>query len=207
MLTRDAVIFGISGTFFGLLVGWIIGSQQARPAPAAPVAAAASQSPAEPETSALDVQRAAELERRANAEPQNAAVRIELGNVFYDARRFDQAIPWYEAALKIDARNIGASTDLAVCYFTTNQPDRALRQIDYSLSIDSRHLKTLLNQGIIRQMGKGDSKGAIESWQKIIDIAPGSEEARLAQQGLDGLKSGHGRRGTSDQPKSSGGES
>ena len=27
-MSRDSVIFGIAGVFFGILVGWIIGSQQ-----------------------------------------------------------------------------------------------------------------------------------------------------------------------------------
>ena len=47
-MKSDAIAFGIAGVFFGLIAGWIIGSQQAtlRPgaAPAAPQAAASSSS-------------------------------------------------------------------------------------------------------------------------------------------------------------------
>ena len=77
-------------------------------------------------------------------------MRVELANVYYDARRFDLAIPWYEAALTIDPKNVNASTDLAICYYYTNNIDRALTQIDRSLALDPRHVKSLLNQGIIR---------------------------------------------------------
>ncbi|HEX7779673.1 MAG TPA: hypothetical protein VF424_10560, partial [Vicinamibacterales bacterium] len=69
-----------------------------------------------------------------------------------------------------------------------------------------RHVKSLLNQGIIR-FGKEDLKGAAESWEKVLAIAPDSDEARMARQGLDGLKSGHagsgggtGRRGSGGGP-------
>ncbi len=48
------------------------------------------------------------------------------------------------------------STDLAVAYYYTQQADRALAQLDHSLKIDPTHLKTLLNQGIIRAFGKQD---------------------------------------------------
>lgn len=198
-MTRDSLVFAISGTCFGLLVGWILGSQTARPAPAtAPQSAAApAPPPGERQAPPLDVQRAADLERQANSRSGDAPVRAELGNVYYDAERFDLAIPWYEAALRLDARNVNVSTDLALCYYFTGDADKALRQIDYSLSVDPRHIKTLLNQGIIRAFGKNDLKGAAESWEKVVEIAPASEEARRAKQGLDGLRSAHPDTGAS----------
>ena len=191
-MTRDAVIFGIAGTMFGLLAGWIIGSQQARPTPAAPVQAAAP-SPAndEPQAAPIDLKRASALEEQANATPKDAAVRAELGNLYFDAKRFDLAIPWYEASLRLNPRDVAVSTDLAVCYHYTGDADRALRQIDQSLAIDPKHAKTLLNQGIIRAFGKQDLDGALESWEKVVKFAPNTPEAERARQGLEGLKAAH----------------
>jgi tetratricopeptide (TPR) repeat protein len=196
-MKRESIVFALSGTFFGLIVGWIIGSQ--RPAaPVSPVAAAAAQTapsasggPSAPAPKPLDTVRAADLERRATAEPRSAALRAELANVYFDADRHDLAIPWYEASLKIDAANIDVSTDLAVSYYYTNQIDKALAQLDRSLAIDPRHLKTLLNQGIVRAWGKQDLAGAAESWQRVVTIAPSSEEARRATQGLEAIRSSH----------------
>jgi tetratricopeptide (TPR) repeat protein len=193
-MTRDAVIFGIAGTMFGLLAGWIIGSQQARPTPATPQSAAASSaSPAndEPEAPPIDLKRASALEQQANSAPNDAAVRVELGNLYFDAKRFDLAIPWYEASLRLNPKDIGVSTDLAVCYHYTGDPDRALRQIDQSLAIDPKHAKTLLNQGIIRAFGKQDLDGALESWEKVVKFAPNTPEADRARKGIDGLKGAH----------------
>jgi tetratricopeptide (TPR) repeat protein len=191
-MTREAIVVGISGTLFGLIVGWILGSQMTAPppAPGAGVTASAG-APEQAPPPPLDVERAADLERRAKSQPADAGVRVELANLYYDARRFDLAIPWYEAALALDAKHVNASTDLAISYYYTNQIDRALAQIDKSLAVDPRHVKSLLNQGIIR-FGKEDRRGAAESWEKVVAIAPDSDEARMARQGLDGLKSGHG---------------
>lgn len=177
---------------FGLLVGWIIGSQQARPATpgAAPQQAAASAQPT-PTPPPLDLQRASALEQQAKSRPSDAAIRSELGNLYFDAERFELAIPWYEAALKLNPSDINVSTDLAVCYYYTNDSDRALTQIDQSLRIDPNHAKTLLNQGIIRAFGKRDLAGALESWEKVVKVAPNTPEATRAQQGIDGLKSAH----------------
>jgi cytochrome c-type biogenesis protein CcmH/NrfG len=190
---RDGWIFGVSGVVFGVLVGWIIGTQRG----AAPVATpsqttAAQQAPAARQAPQLDTQRATELEQQANARPNDAAVRTELANLYFDARRFDLAIPWYQAALKLEPKNVNISTDLAVSYYSTNDFDRALKQIDVSLAIDARHVKTLLNQGIIRAFGKNDLAGAAESWQKVVAIAPDSQEAKIAREGLEGIKSRHG---------------
>ena len=191
-MKRDAWIFGVSGAVFGVLVGWIIGSQRG----AAPVApspqASAQQAPAARQAPQLDTQRATELEQQANARPNDAAVRADLANLYFDARRFDLAIPWYQAALKLEPKNVNISTDLAVSYYSTNDFDRALKQIDVSLAIDARHVKTLLNQGIIRAFGKNDLEGAAESWQKVVAIAPDSQEGRIAREGLEGIKSRHG---------------
>ncbi len=199
-MRRDFFLpYVLAGTFFGLILGWIIGSQQRGPAAAQPAVAATASTASTAGTSGtgstapppFDAARATQLERQAGSEPSNAAVRVELGNLYFDAERYDQSIPWYEAAQKLDSKNVDASTDLAVAYYYTNQTDRALAQLDHSLSIDPKHLKTLLNQGIIRAFGKQDLSGAAESWQKVVALAPDSEEGRKAQQGLDGLRSAH----------------
>jgi tetratricopeptide (TPR) repeat protein len=120
-------------------------------------------------------------------------VRAELGNLYFDSERFDLAIPWYEAAFALQPANADLSTDLGVAYLYTNQTDRALAQFDKSIAADPRHLKTWLNIGIAKAMVKqpNDLKGGQEAWQKVIDIAPGSEEAKRAQQGIDAIKGAH----------------
>jgi len=188
-MKRDAIAFALSGTLFGLLVGWIIGSQwgAARPVPAAPPTASASTTPA------LDTERAAALERQANAEPGSATPRVQLAELYFDAERFDQAVPWYEAALKLDPANAEVSTNLALAYFATSQTDRALAQIDRSLAIDPQNLKALFTQGVVRARGKQDLAGAAQSWERVVAVAPNSPEARQAQQGLDAIKSAHSK--------------
>jgi len=195
-MSRDAVIFGVAGTVFGLLLGWIIGSQQASPRPG-PVPTTAAATPSAPQDQAppLDIQRATALEKQANAQPSDLTSRVQLANLYQDAQRPDLAIPWYEAAFRLNPKDVNISTDLAVCYYYTEQPDKALAQIDKSLALDPKHPATLLNQGIIRAFGKQDLPGALESWQKVVQYAPNSPEAARAKEGIDGLQSAHGKNG------------
>jgi len=194
-VSRESIIFAVAGTFFGILVGWIIGSQQGeggRPAPA-PSAPAAQQAPAPRQRTAapLDEGRVASLRQSADSEPRNARVRIELGNVYFDSERFDEAARWYEQALQIEPRNVNASTDLGISYYYMNQPDRALAQFERSLEIDSSHMKTLLNVGIVRAYGKDDLDGAVKAWQRVVEIGPDSPEGKVARQALDAVRSAH----------------
>jgi tetratricopeptide (TPR) repeat protein len=195
-VSKESVVFALAGAFFGLIVGWIIGSQNAagrQPAPAAAVQAPAPQTgaPAERPQPPFDEERARALELQAQRSPSDPAVRAELANLFFDGERYEQAIRWYEESLRLDPRNVNASTDLGVCYYYTNQPDRALAQFDRSLAIDPKHTKTILNVGIVRAFGKQDLAGAADAWQKVISLAPDSPEARAARQALESMKAAH----------------
>ena len=204
-MRRDSVVFGIAGIFFGVLVGWIIGSQQATgvvpPQAAAAPAAAAPSAQAPPP---FDESRAAALRASAERNPSDAEIRVQLGNLYFDADRYDEAMRWYEEALKVDPRNVNASTDLGIAYYYSNQPDRALAQFDKSLSIDPKHSKTLLNIGIVRAFAKQDLDGAEQAWQRVLEVAPDSPEAAVAKKGLDGLRAAHGRSGAGGTAKSPG---
>jgi tetratricopeptide (TPR) repeat protein len=188
-MKSQGLLLGISGVLFGVLLGWILGSQQASRSGGSPSAAAPAASKAQ--TPPLDLERAADLERQANARPSDAKVRSDLGDLYFEAQRHDLAIPWYEAALKINKTNPQLHTDLALSLFYTNDVDRALKQIDAALAVDSRHLKALLSQGFIRAFGKQDLPGAMKSWEQVIAVDPSSVEAGEARRQLDGLKSAH----------------
>ncbi len=192
-MSKDAVALGIAGVLFGLLVGWIIGSQQGTgsvsPVAQAPAASSAGGSQSAPPP--RDEYRAAALKSTAQQNPGDAAVRVQLGNMYFDAERFSEAVQWYQSALKVSPKDVNASTDLGIAYYYMNQPDRALEQLEYSLKIDPTHSKTLLNQGIVRAFGKQDLKGAQASWERVLQVAPNSEEAVRAKQALDGIRSAH----------------
>jgi cytochrome c-type biogenesis protein CcmH/NrfG len=196
----ESIVLAVAGAFFGLIVGWVIGSQQAgpsrfTPAPAAVQPAAPAQNQAAtPQTQAprqLDQAEAQRLQTVAEKNPTDAKTRVDLGNVYFDAERYPEAIAWYQQALKINPNDADASTDLAVCYYYSNDPDRALQQFEASLKVNPKHTKTLLNQGIVMAFGKQDLKGAAAAWEKLIQIAPASPEAETARKALEGLKTAH----------------
>lgn len=193
-MKSDAIAFGIAGILFGLIAGWIIGSQQgiAR-APAAPVATSAPRGGAAPATRAavLDETQVNALKAVADREKANATPRVQLGNLYFDAERYDEAIKWYADAIKLSPNDVNVSTDLGVSYYYSNQPDKALEQFNHSLSLDPKHGKTLLNVGIVKAFAKQDLDGAAKAWQEVIRIAPDSPEGQAAKRALESLQSAH----------------
>jgi cytochrome c-type biogenesis protein CcmH/NrfG len=190
----DSIAYAVAGMVFGLLAGWVIGAQYATTRTAAPVAAAAPQAApaAQPPTAVvLDESQAASLRQQAESSPSSVAPRVALGNLYFDAERYDEAVKWYEEAIKLDARNADVSTDLGVSYYYTNQPDRALAQFERSLAIDPNHTKTMLNMGIVRAFGKQDLDGATKAWEQVVALAPASPEGQAARRALDAMKNAH----------------
>ena len=196
----ESIVLAVAGAFFGLIVGWVLGSQQAgpsrfQPAPAAVQQAAPAQGQAAvPQTQAprqLDQAEAQRLQAAAAQNPADAKARVDLGNLYFDADRYAEAIAWYQQALKINPNDADVSTDLGVCYYSLNDPDRALQQFEASLKASPKHAKTLLNKGIVMAFGKQDLKGAAAAWEKLIEIAPTSPEAETARKALQGLKTAH----------------
>jgi tetratricopeptide (TPR) repeat protein len=199
----ESIVYAISGVLFGLIAGWIIGGQQAQLAPRARATQSESvpqQAPPAPASSTpapaiLDETKAQALERVAERDPKNAVARAKLGDLYYDAGRYPEAIKWYQASLSLNPKDVDVSTDLGVSYYYNREADRAIEQLQHSLEIDPTHAKTLLNLGVVRAFGKRDLKGASEAWQKLVQVAPQSPEGQQAKQALDSLSSAHGNIG------------
>ncbi|MEW6320061.1 MAG: tetratricopeptide repeat protein [Acidobacteriota bacterium] len=194
-MRADSLVLGVAGVFFGLILGWVIGSQQV--AGSRPPAAAAPQAQATPppqggsQPAVLDQGRVQALRAVAEQNPRDAEPRVALGNLYFDAEQFQDAITWYEAALAINPNDPNVSTDLGVAYYYTNQPARGVKQFEHSLSVDPKHTKTLLNMGIVKAFGLQDLEGASAAWKQVVALAPSSPEGQQAQKLLDGLAKAH----------------
>lgn len=196
-MKAESIVFAIAGSLFGLIVGWILGTQQtissnrmAAPVAqqmAAPAGGGGTVSQAIP----LDENRAQAMRTAAEQNPSDAKARVELGNMYFDAERYPDAITWYEAALQINPADPNVSTDLGVAYYYTNQADKAVAQFEQSLKADPKHTKTLLNLGIVKAFGQQDLTGAAEAWQQVVALAPDSPEGQAARKALEGLRSAH----------------
>jgi cytochrome c-type biogenesis protein CcmH/NrfG len=108
----DAVVYTVAGMAFGVILGWVIGSQQLGRTASVPAAAPVQQSaaPAPGQTGGrqappLDQARVDQLTATVNNDPKNTTAIVQLANVYFDAERFTDAISWYEKALALDPKD------------------------------------------------------------------------------------------------------
>jgi tetratricopeptide (TPR) repeat protein len=188
-MKAESIVFAVAGMCFGIILGWVIGIQQAEnQAPVAPPqAAAAPPAQGQQQPPPLDEARVQALTTVFTSDPKNADAAVQLGNVYFDAERYQDAVKWYEESVRLNPKNPDASTDLGISYYYTGQTDRALAQFEASLKIDPRHSKTYLNKGIVLAFGKQDLAAAEEAWKQVVALAPGSPEGQAAQKALDGI--------------------
>jgi tetratricopeptide (TPR) repeat protein len=192
----ESVAYTIAGMAFGIILGWVIGTQQVASgggvSPPAPVAAAPAAAPTQRAMPPLDESRLRTLTGQFDRDPRRAETAVEIANVYFDAERWDDAIVWYERALEIDPANADASTDLGVSYFYTSRTDRALAQFEHSLQMDPTHTKAMLNKGIVLAFGREDLRGATEEWKRVVSLAADSPEGEAARRLLEGVAAAHG---------------
>ena len=96
-MKAESIVFAIAGMCFGVILGWVLGTQQARPA--APPAAvetqpAAGQPAGASQTPVLDEGRVQSLQTILKSDPRNAGALVQLGNTYFDAQRYPDAIKY-----------------------------------------------------------------------------------------------------------------
>lgn len=186
-----AVVSGIAGMLFGIIVGYLIATQQGVGTAVAASAAASEAAPAPPAAATGPVLNEQEVQAYRDIlqkDPTNVRVASELANRLYDAGRYAEAIGYYRQALSNDPKNISISTDLATAIWYTGDADGALRQFQHSLEIDPTHGQTLFNMGIVKSQGKNDYRGAAEAWEKLLASNPGYPDAERVRRLLGDAK-------------------
>lgn len=168
-----------ASALFGIIVGYIMGTNGNLGRPAGPAYATAAAAPVS-QAPAAGLVNEAELQAYRGileADPKNLVAATTLGNKLYDAGRYAEAVPYYQQAFALDSKNANLSTDLGTSLWYSGRPDEALAQYRKSLAADPNHPQTLFNQGIVRLEGKQDVLGALESWETLLSKNPTYAEA------------------------------
>jgi cytochrome c-type biogenesis protein CcmH/NrfG len=185
----NLVVVGAACLAMGLAIGYYFGRQFA--APSAPAdAAAAAQAPAAgsgSQTPLVDPAVFQENERRLKsalaADPKDANVLVQLGNLYYDSNRFGEAVDYYGRALELNPRNVDVRTDRGTSYWNLGQADNAIAEFQKALEVDPSHAQTLYNLGVVYMSGKNNPAEARKAWEKLLATNPNyPERARVQEQ-------------------------
>ncbi|MFB3815837.1 MAG: tetratricopeptide repeat protein [Terriglobales bacterium] len=116
------------------------------------------------------------------ARPNDPTLLANLGNLYYDAQQFQDAVSHYERSLKLNPLNTNVRTDLGTAYWYLGDADRAIQEFQTALKTEPNKPNTLMNLGIVQWRGKLDAKAAVAAWQKLLATNPGFEGRSQVEQ-------------------------
>jgi tetratricopeptide (TPR) repeat protein len=178
--STQAYVLSVICLLVGVAVGYLVrGSApsadnpvQARAAAEAALSSApGTQSTVEQLRQMADTQ-AQPLLKQLESDPKNSALLYQIGNFYYDAQQYPEAVKYYEQSLEIDPRATDVRTDMATAYHLMGQPERAIQEYDAVLKIDGKHANALFNEGMVKWQDKKDLNGAISSWKRLLEVHP-----------------------------------
>jgi cytochrome c-type biogenesis protein CcmH/NrfG len=172
-----------------------------------PVAAAPGGAPegaaagaAAPHTHAIDPDEVRALEQLATRQPNDAVVRTELGNMYMDAQRWDEAIRWYGEALKLLPENGDVRTDMGACYVHSGRPEQGLEQFDAVLKRSPDHRNALFNRGVAL-LNMGRQAEAADAWEDLLKRHPDDPQLAKLRGRIDEIRAATGAGGPAGAPK------
>lgn len=190
-MRRDTLVFALAGIVFGFVVGYMAASWDVIPRPVTPRQAGPAPSPS-PAPRGIDPDEVRAMESLAARQPADAAVRVELGNLYMDHQRWDEAIRWYREALAIQPANAETRTDMGACFVSSGRPEEGLGEFETVLKANPDHRNALYNKGIaLLQLGRGTEAAA--AWEDLLKRHPDDPQIQGLRGRIAALRTGAGR--------------
>ncbi len=130
------------------------------------------------------------LEGIVKAEPKNRDAWVGLGNDYFDSHQPQKAVDAYAKALALKPDDPDILTDQGVMYRQLNQFDKAIANFQKAGKINPAHVPSLFNLGIVYAGDLNKPDEAAKAWNKVLVLAPNSEQATQARQLLAQLNKG-----------------
>lgn len=210
-LDRNIAFALVGGMAAGFLAGYFVfsgGSKEAGPVVAAPTNAA----PVMPAPSlaggmpgstpgampggmpgaalpSAEVQaRISRIETALLGDPKNHDAWVALGNEYFDSHQFQKSADAYGKALALKPEDPNVLTDQGVMYRQLGQYDKAIANFQKANKIQPNHVQSLFNLGVVYSTDLHKPDEAAKAWNKVLTIAPASDQAAQARQMLSQLK-------------------
>ena len=180
--STQAYVLSVICLLVGVAVGYLVRGSAPSPeaatvqargsAEAVPAPMGSAQQPTPEQLRQMADTQAQPLVKQLASDPKNSTLLYQIGNLYYDAQQYPEAVKYYEQSLRIDPKATDVRTDMATAYHLMGQPDRAIEEYDAVLRIDGKHANALFNEGMVKWQDKMDLKGAIASWKRLLEAHP-----------------------------------
>jgi len=124
---------------------------------------------------------AAPLLEKLKSHPDDAALLAQIGATYHTTHQFQEASAYYGRAVQLEPKDVALRTKLASSLYRGGDADGAIAQLNQALSYAPSDANTLFNLGMIKLQGKGDAKGAVTAWEKLLKTNPQLSPERKAE--------------------------
>jgi cytochrome c-type biogenesis protein CcmH/NrfG len=136
----------------------------------------------------VDMARVQELTAKIKKNPRDFDSIVELGNLNFDQKNYNDAINLYKKALEIRPDALNVHTDMGTAMFYQNRFDEAITEFQQILKADPNNAQALFNLGVTMLHGKNDPKSALVYWEKLIAANPNHPQAAFVKEQIQKLK-------------------
>jgi len=136
----------------------------------------------QPDTFSNDkLQQIENLQKIISSKKATAETWKELGNIYFDADRPEQALKAYERSLALRPDDSDTLNDQGAMYRQTGDFQRALANFEKAFSLDPHNLESLYNSGYIYAFDLNDIPKALVIWRHYLELESKSEAAQQVQ--------------------------
>lgn len=112
------------------------------------------------------------LEQFLKENPENVDAWTQLGNLFFDANQFGEAIEAYERSLALKPGDPGVLTDMGVMYRRNKNPKKAIETFDLAIAADPSFETARFNKGVVLMHDMEDMAAGILAWEGLLKVNP-----------------------------------
>ena len=136
----------------------------------------------------VDMARVQELTSKIKQNPKDFDSIVELANINFDQKNYNDAISLYKKALEVRPDQINVRTDMGTAMFYQNRFDDAIAEFNEVLKADPKDAQALFNMGVAMLHGKKDPERALQYWEKLVQTNPDHPQAAFVREQIQKLK-------------------
>jgi cytochrome c-type biogenesis protein CcmH/NrfG len=136
----------------------------------------------------LNQDKVAALMARIQADPNDTAALLELGDAFFQAQDFATAASWLDKLVTLEPNNVRGRLALGAAQFNLGKSAEAEAQWLAVLEVDKDNVEAHYDLGFLYlNEVPPDYEGVEREWLEVVRLAPDTEIAGVVQQHLDAL--------------------
>jgi tetratricopeptide (TPR) repeat protein len=106
------------------------------------------------------------------SDPKNLQLLVKIGATYKSAHQFNEAANYYGQALALNPKDVGLRDEVGAAQFYAGDVDPAIATFEAGLQYAPDDASLLFDLGVLKMQKKGDAKGAVELWQRLLKTNP-----------------------------------